>query len=197
MSEATAAATLINQGNLDRNALDMNLRAEASKRASADPLPGPLANAYGSLPITIAGPDRDGVEISFTIRPLVAYDWALLKKLNSPVFRLMLEVQQVGIEKAELKDAQDFEDWELIYLLSRPCEEADAVFCSGRDKFAQEAKSKVAFRLHTGMVAKLVQACLHQIFTHFSTMNKYAPSESEDKKPEGGPMDFFQKAVQS
>lgn len=53
-------------------------RVTAIEHASANPLPGPLLDAYAHVPQEIAG---------FKIRALVHYDFVLLKQLDSPLLQ--------------------------------------------------------------------------------------------------------------
>lgn len=155
----------IDEERLVRHAIDV----QAGSRAAADPLPGPLAEAFKPLNIQVEG---------FTIRPLVAWDWAIMKTLNSPIYRQMLEVMQLG-DKAEQVPSEPSEMWELIYLLTRPCEEADKVFQRGADAFRDAAKREIGFKLNLGQVSALGDQCINQIYAHMETMVKYAPKESE------------------
>ena len=149
---------------------EMHLEEEASKRASADPLPGPLAKAFGPLNIAVD---------EYAIRPIVAYDWAIMKILNSPIYRQMLEFMQDG-EKAALLEVQPHEQWELIYLLTRPCEEADKVFSKGAGEFSNAAKREFAFSTHPLKINKLFAACMEQLKNHMATMVKYAQEQEDD-----------------
>lgn len=179
--------TFVNQESLDKAARDLNLRAEASKRASADPLPGPLANAFGPLSLKVCGME---------VRPLVAYDWAIMKAMNAPIYRQMLEwmQNQEHPEKADKVEFTDQEGWELIFLLTRSCEAADEVFEKGKQAFSRAARREIGMKLHTGQVALLAEACLQQVRAHMETMVKYAAEAEEQKQGEGAPLPFLASA---
>lgn len=179
-----------NQESLEKAARDLNLRAEASKRASADPLPGPLANAFGPLSLKVCGME---------VRPLVAYDWAIMKSMNAPIYRQMLEwmQNQDHPEKADLIEFTDQEGWELIFLLTRSCEEADEVFEKGKQAFSRAARREIGMKLHTAQVSLLAEACLKQIQAHMETMVKYTAEAEEKKEGEGVPLPFLTSAGMS
>jgi|SRR3974390_361677 len=158
--------------------LKQQIDNQAGIRAAADPLPGPLVDAFWPSDISV---DK------FKVRPLVAYDWAIMKRINSPIYRQMLEVMQKGDKASEI-EAEPEELWDLIFLLTRPCAESDAFFKKGVEGFKEEAKKEIGFKLHTAVVAQLAQACTDQIFTHMTTMLSYAP------KPEEGEVKNFTKA---
>jgi len=148
---------------------DFQLEVEAGKRANADPLPGPMATAFGTQNIVLFG---------FTVRPVVAYDWAIMKHINSPVYRQMLEFMQAG-DKAETIDPEYEDIWDLVYLLTRPCEEADKVFKKGKEAFHEEAKKEIGFKLDLGRISILYEACITQLREHTATMVRYAGSPEE------------------
>lgn len=187
---------LANEQTLIAQQRELVLRGEASKRASADPLPGPLANAFASLPISVTVSTINGEQKEYKVRPLVAYDWAMFKQLNSPVFRMMQEIMQVGVEKAEMINAEPHEDWELCYLLTRPCAESDRVFMKGRAGFTQSAKEEFGFQLDTAQIVELMKACLEQVRAHMSTMTKYAVQAEAQDAPAGSPESFFANSSQ-
>jgi hypothetical protein len=143
---------------------------EAAKRASADPLPGPLGAAFGPLDIHV-----DGLKI----RPLVAYDWAVMKAANHAIYRQMLEYMQLGDQAKDVEPTEQ-EAWEIIYLLSHPCEEVDDVFQRGVKAFSTAARREVGMKLHPGQIARLSKACFEQVQRHMTTMVKYAQKADKD-----------------
>lgn len=152
------------------------LETEAAKRASADPLPGPLAAAFGP---------QDIIVDNWHIRPLVAYDWAVMKDTNHAIYRQMLEYMQLG-DKAPDVEPTPQEAWEIIYLLSRPCEAADEVFQRGAKAFATAARREIGMKLHPGEITLLSKACFTQVQRHMTTMVKYAQKADKD-----GEQSFF------
>jgi hypothetical protein len=167
----------INQATLEAAAKDLVLKSEAGKRASADPLPGPLAQAFGPENITVG---------KYQVRPLVAYDWAILKLINSPVYRQMLEFMQ-NSEKPEIVEPKDQELWQLIYILTRPCREVKKVFDQGVNKLRDAADEEFGMEMNPMEIAQLSSACFVQVQGFMATMVKYAPQEEEERNGEGKP----------
>lgn len=64
---------------------DFALRQEAIARATADPLPGPLTNAFAKGAIKVGGDN---------VRKIVASDWTVFKQIDSPLLRMVQELQQ-------------------------------------------------------------------------------------------------------
>lgn len=174
---------LINQSSFEAKANELFLKTEAGKRAVSDPLPGSLSKAFPASSIEVD---------DYKIRPLVAYDWALLKLLDSPVFRQMQEYMQCG-EKAKDIQPTDFELFEMIYLLSRPCEEVDAVYEQGGVQAIRKQARGLGMKLNTGQTALMSSACFSQIKAHMETIVKYAPQENSEINGEIAP-DFFANA---
>lgn len=164
-----SASETINDPRLEAKARELYLRTEAGKRAVSDPLPGPLSTAFGPLNLPVD---------QFEVRPLVAYDWAILKLSNSPVYRQMLEIMQEG-EKAKVIEPTDQEQWEIIYLLTRPCKEVDKVF--QKNLLGQEAREQIGMVIHSGQQVKLFTACMLQIQRQMETMVRYAQEKTEEK----------------
>jgi hypothetical protein len=150
-------------------ALQNEIRVQAGVVAAADPLPGPLVDAFTPCDIEVEG---------YTVRPLVAYDWAIMKKLNSPIYRQMLEVMQNG-EKAKEVSNEPEEMWDMIFLLTRTCSEADSFFKKGVEAFRDQAKKEIGFKMNLAEVARLADACTQQIYAHMQTMVSYAAKEEE------------------
>jgi hypothetical protein len=152
--------------------LQKAINTQAGIRAAADPLPGPLSVAF--LP-----PCDIEVE-SYRIRPIVAYDWAIMKRIGSPIYRQMLEVMQNGDKAAEVPSEPE-EMWDLIFLLTRPCMESDALFKKGGlDAFREAAKQEIGMKNNLGQILALGRACTDQIYAHMQTMVQYAAKENGD-----------------
>lgn len=165
-----------NQASFEKIATDQFLKNEAAKRAGADPLPGPLTQAFGPENIQVG---------KYSVRPIVAYDWAILKLINSPVYRQMLEVMQEG-EKAKSVEPKDAELWQLIYVLTRPCMEVKRVFDKGEQALRDAADIEIGMNLNPMEVSQLSAACFVQVQGFMATMVKYAPAEEKEGEDKSG-----------
>ncbi len=138
----------------------------AVERANREPLPGALAGAFDPMQSIKVG--------DYTIRPIVAGDYTLIKKLNSPVYRQILELQKEnGGEEVQVDDV---EQWELIYILTNPPEHSLKLLYNGgniRDKAIETLGAKLGPLL----VADLFIACIQQFKTHMETMLSYAAAK--------------------
>jgi len=138
-------------------------RVAATAQANADPLPGPLADVFGHVPQTIAG---------LTVRPLVHYDFVLLKKLGSPLLDQLSKVGSGDEGKSETPFT-DEQGYEMIYQFTRPAKLAAAVLARGREVFAQAALEEIGMSLGPVDVAALVVAVQREFVRAFSTAVKY------------------------
>lgn len=140
--------------------------------AHADPLPGPLNDAFASLPQEVAG---------LRVRHLVHYDFVILKRLNSP----LLEILKQGNRKKKVPFTDD-QGYEMIYQFTRPCEELADWF----DRFTDLAKARVEFRrtarktigltLGPIEVGLLVQCVQREFINSFATVVMYRAKAPPD-----------------
>src|ERR1017187_6604772 len=107
------------------------LREEANKRAAADPLPGPLADAF----LKGAIPWGDGR----FVRRVVASDWKILKGLDSPIFRQILEPQKDPTLREETVYS-DEEQWEMCWQFTHSPADNRALMAKGRPAYRAEAE---------------------------------------------------------
>lgn len=177
---------LANQASIDAKRKEMALEAMASRRAAADPLPGPLAKAFGPRAIRVVA--EDGQEVS--IRPLVAYDWVILKVINHPIYQQMLEIMQAG-DKAKPDEIkyEPKDQWALVYMLMNSCEEVADVLDSSQTAFEKAARRSVSMAFSPVDVDRLVGACSKQILGHMDTMVRYS-QEVKEQEAKAGP-DFL------
>lgn len=138
-------------------------RVAATAQANADPLPGPLADAFAHVPQTIAG---------LTVRPLVHYDFVLLKRLGSPLLEQLSKVGSGDQVKSETPFT-DEQGYEMIYQFTRPAKLAAVVLARGREVFAQAALEEIGMALGPVDVAALVVAVQREFIRAFSTAVKY------------------------
>lgn len=150
----------------------------AGARASADPTPGPVAKAF-PLPDVQVGP--------FSVRAPRAYDWALMKKLDSPIHRLVQEMSN-DLEKGNGMDISDEESWLICWQFTRPCREVDAVYCKGgKELVLQTAKEVFGFEYDGTQISTIVKTVIKQIADTWQT----ALSFSQEKEGGDGATTFF------
>ncbi len=155
------------------------LRAEATKRAGADPLPGPAGDAFGkhgAIPIGSSG---------ISVRRVVASDWQILKSLDSPIIKMLLELRQNPTTTAEIPIETE-EEWELAFQFTRPVAAVREALAQGRDKFREQARGEVGDTLDESVVSLIRIAVLEQIRRSWSTAVSYR-QEMEEK----GEVHFF------
>lgn len=141
-----------------------------AKAAMSDPLPGSLSLAF-PLPDKKVG--------TFAVRAPVAYDWTLLKALNSPIHRKILELN--GDKANGETEFTDEEAWDICYQFTRPCKEVDRVFCNGGAKAIREASKELfAFNLQSFEIKPIVEAVIKQISLTWETAMKYSAEKDED-----------------
>ncbi len=99
------------------------LQIQANKRALGDPLPGPLANAFCTGPLSIGGR---------TIRKVVPSIFVALKAIDSPLIGMIQDVVQGGKVDTEIKDEQA---WELCWVFTHTAQEVRDALAIGIDSF--------------------------------------------------------------
>lgn len=140
--------------------------------ANAEPFPGPLADAFAGAPIKLDG---------FSVREFVPRDVAILKRLNSPFYRQILEALKPR-EKRKPTDVADADEWEVIYLFTRPCAEAEAKLNEGRAAYTQAARAAFADnpRINIALYNDLYLVCAGRIVAAFRTAVAYQSRDSGD-----------------
>lgn len=108
---------------------------DSARHANAAPLPAPLAASPLPEPIRVG---------ELTIRPFVPYDVVILRKLNSPLYRQMVELSKPD-EQRTVTDFDDDEEFEIIYQFITPIEEVRAELARGREHFRERARAAVAY----------------------------------------------------
>ena len=147
---------------------------EIQSAAAADPLPGPLADAFAPNLEPIAG---------ISLRPVVARDLALLRQLDSPLVRQLAQWRKPAGERAEVQCTEE-EGWEIIYQFSRPARQAAADLACGRTHFTRLA-TEFAADLSLGAVSQLCARAAHNLIASFATAVRY------DAKPQEGATEVF------
>jgi hypothetical protein len=150
-------------------------RARAIAQANADPLPGPLLDAFAHVPETIFGPGGTPL----TIRPLVAYDFVILRKLDSPLLAQLAKAADPSTLNPQPSTTfPDESAYEMILQFTRPIRDSVALIAKGRAAFRQTALEQIGFLLGPVEVALLIKAIEREFLRSFSTVVKYSPGQS-------------------
>jgi hypothetical protein len=178
---------------LDSVAAALRLDAEALqrrqphlRRANAEPLPGPLATAFTLDELKVFG---------FTLRPVVASDFILLKRLNSPLYRQTFALAEHArqIKAGEIPpDAaapatqyDDEECVEMIYQFTRPLAEVRAALQRGREKFRETALTAVTDAIPIAQMdayPRLVTTVIENFTAAFSTAVQYSAAGKDENE---------------
>lgn len=141
----------------------------ANDRAEADPLPGPLLNAFSPGAIKVAG---------HHVRKFVAYDHVLLKLLNSPLHLTMLELAKPEDKREEVKST-DQEEWDLCLQFTTPCKEVAGLIEKDVEGFHRLAKEQFGMGESSEVVKLILLGVLQQVANNILTGNKYAAEAKE------------------
>lgn len=180
MNTDTPAAINIDEA-LARDAAALAAQQPHIRRANAEPLPGPLSMAYTLDELNAFG---------LTIRPVVASDFILLKKLNSPLYRRTFELAEHARKikageippESPLPNATEFTDdecVEMIYQFTIPLPRARAELKRGREFFQEQAQLHVTDRAPVNALPKLVATVVENFTQAFATAVQYEGEKAE------------------
>ncbi len=149
---------------------DSIIQSMATKRVIADPLPGPMLDAVANTDIEV-----NTSQGKVILRPVVAYDFTIFKKINSPHYKTMIErdtpegIASITIEDEEL--------YEMIYQFSHPCKHIRELLKKGRDHFREIATEEVGDKYDINDLNLLLTAIATQLQKGFSTMMAHGSKE--------------------
>lgn len=147
------------------------IQQAATEQANREVAPGALKAVY-----------TEGLDIKvgpFTVRPVVSWDFVILRDINSFLYR-----QQLG-EVVEMDKVPIEQICELCFLLTTPIREARSVLRKGRDSFAEAAVGK--FENDIIVLTDIVKACTEQFKVALSTMQSHGPKDEKESVQAGGP----------
>lgn len=159
---------------------DHNLSQLASRRASADPLPGPLADAFAKGAIAVG---------ELKVRKVVASDWVTFKRIKSPVLEMVLEIQQsAGSPDATIPEVEftDQQQWEMCWQFTHTPAEVRVALDDGF--FSDYARRDIADAPDV-QVPLIITAAMEQIKRSWQTAVKFAAGMEKD-----GEVTFFRDA---
>lgn len=146
-------------------------RLNAALVAATDPTPGPLAEALSEEPIRVG---------QFTLRPIVARDLILLKELDSPYHRALLNEARPEEDRKPVT-FQHEELFEAFYLFAVPLREARAQLAKGRPAYRAAALETVADAMPVHQVAELAPAIERLFVRAFATRVAYGPKKAVEE----------------
>lgn len=149
------------------------LSQEASKRAAADPLPGALSEAF----LTDAIDCGHGLKV----RRLVASDWIILKWLNSPLYRGVLESQK-PVEIREDIGYEDFEGYEMVWQFTHTPAVNRALMAKGREVYKTTAFEDIGDTHSLETLSNAIEAIGKQVAASLETKVAFNESDSPKKK---------------
>jgi hypothetical protein len=155
------------------------VRSGVAAIANADALPGPLAIAFGPEFITVG---------KYQVRQIVAYDFAIWKRIDSPIHRQMLWcVANPDAKPEQMPEIESTIDdkCELVFQLTRPCLEVARLLNKGLDAFKDATIAEIGAVLTGDELAQLCLACFHQITNQQKTMVAYGNSETSNAPDDG------------
>lgn len=140
----------------------------AKAESNMEPLPGPLADAFGPALVV------EGIRI----RPVVHYDLVILRQLNSPLYQHMLEMGKPEGERQEIQYTDD-DGYMLIWQFITPIAQVREELERGHESLKACALAATAFRLPPSVVAALIPAVLENFQRAFIGAVKYGAPEKD------------------
>jgi hypothetical protein len=143
---------------------------QAYREASANPLPGPLTEAFASLPENVAG---------LRVRKMVHYDFVLLRIIKSP---LLEQLARTRGGKRGLTRWSDDQGWEMIWQFTRPPEVVHAWLsrqppARAAANYREMCRREIGFTLGPVEGALLVRLVQKAFVEAFSTVLQYIPRD--------------------
>lgn len=148
---------------------ERELRARAV--AHATPLPGPLADAFAGRPPRV-GPHQ--------LRDVMLDDFCLLQELGSPLAELM------SAPRPNVPDLTLAQLRELVFLWTRPLEEAEALLAQGPAAW-QKAVARFRLGVRLADLPRIVEAVAANIARAFSTKITYGKEKTGNFSSPAGP----------
>lgn len=154
------------------------LENEAAKRANADPLPGPAGDAFAKN-----GPIEVGPHV---VREVVASDWKVLKALDSPIIKMIMEMRQNPNSNVEI-DVTDDEEFQIAFQFTRPPKVVREAMAKGKEAFTETAVLEIGDKIDSPTIKLIQAAVMEQIRRSWITAVSY-----KEKLEEKGEVRFFQ-----
>ncbi len=146
-------------------------KREAEARASADPLPGPLGDAFAADAIMVG---------NIGVRKIVASDWQFFKKINSPVLRVVQEILQNPNSELNL-EVDPAEYWAVVWQFTHTPKQCRDAFAKGEDDFRALVAEEVGDSQDEAIVNLIIAAVMEQIKRSWSTALQYKSGMEKDE----------------
>lgn len=156
-------------------------KQSASKEAGATPLPGTLADGFPAMETKIE---------RFNVRPMVAADWCVLQKLNSPIIAQAIESAKPEAERKDISIL--LEDMiAAVYVFTRPASQSYNLLCKeGPEALKAQAMTEIGDKVGMEMITQMFQAAQGKVPQAFETTVAYG-ADTEAK----GDKHFFSEAT--
>lgn len=156
---------------IEDKAREIALEQEANKRAAATPLPGALSEAFLSDAIDCGG--------GLFVRRIVASDWVILQWLDSPMYRMTLEVQKDESIREDVKYTPD-EGYEMIWQFTHTPQQNRDLKDLGRKAYTDVA-IVIQDTFNATILSNAIKAIGKQIVASFETKVIFDTEESKKK----------------
>lgn len=139
------------------------MRRESAKgQGKLNPLPGALTSAFADVPEVVGG---------LQVRPLVHYDFVILKRLSSPFLPAFL-----GQEEVQYTEEQGYE---FVWQFTRPVMEVKHVVELGRQAVTNEAVKEIGMKVGPRDLTLLMKAVIREFIRAFCTAVEYQQTPTE------------------
>jgi len=153
-------------------ATEQQLIEDATRRAAAEPLPGPLSQAFLS--------DAIDCGRGLFVRRIVASDWIVLKWLDSPLYKMTLEVQKDEAIREDIK-YEESEGYEMVWQFTHSPKQNRELMAKGREAYRAKAFEEVGDSQDIQTLSRCIQAIGKQVVSSFETKVSFEESESKKK----------------
>lgn len=152
---------------------EIQLTEDANRRAAATPLPGALADAFLT----------DSIQVSdnLFVRRVVASDWSILQWLDSPIYKMILEVQKDEKIRESVSYTDD-EEWEMVWQFTHSPKDVRSLKAKGREVFKETCASDIGDSYSLVVTKKAVEAISKQILASFDTKIGFSSGDEPDSK---------------
>lgn len=154
------------------------MESMANDRAVREPLPGPAEEIFNTEPLAVKLSNNEEV----IIRPMVAFDISIFKKINSPFYRILMDDKTEGKQSLF---ADEEESYELVYQFTHSPKEAYQLFKKSVEVYKDKVMEEVAFKYNPADAALLVSKIMEHIFHVYLSKINYKSDESADNSAGG------------
>lgn len=140
------------------------LRVLAADLSAAEPLPGPLRQAFGEDSIAVG---------TYEVRKAVHADWIILEQWDSPIYREFLEQAKPEGATRDTVNWTLAEQMCLVYQFTHDVRSVRKLLKSGKDALV-DAAMEMAETMDSPLAMKLFVAANQQMARNFNTAVKHA-----------------------